>query len=190
MLKALIMWKVTSHQVCGLYPKWSKAFEPILLQYMKLHSVIILFLLFVWQKVVFCFAFTWLKVNNQHIWVLQEMTSLGFPSIYSESQEINHQEILIQLTNCCYELIQKHQKDLRALEEQETRWEVWVLSQNFEMECFQSSILKNMDPQHLFPCEGHNVHILTSALSYPTPYGLDLLMFLRSVKLQNRQRLL
>ncbi|KAJ8040615.1 Afadin- and alpha-actinin-binding protein B [Holothuria leucospilota] len=54
-------------------------------------------------------------------YINEEMTSLGFPSIYSESQEINHQEILIQLTNCCYELIQKHQKDLRALEEQETR---------------------------------------------------------------------
>ncbi|XP_071842607.1 afadin- and alpha-actinin-binding protein A-like isoform X2 [Apostichopus japonicus] len=55
-------------------------------------------------------------------YISEEMTSLGYPSIYSDSAENNnHSEVLIQLTNCCYELMQRHQRNLKNQEEQETR---------------------------------------------------------------------
>ncbi len=52
----------------------------------------------------------------------QEMTILGFPTLFT-SQDRGQSSIfdIVQLVNCCYELIQRHQQNLRKLDEQETK---------------------------------------------------------------------
>ncbi|XP_033636385.1 afadin- and alpha-actinin-binding protein B-like [Asterias rubens] len=52
----------------------------------------------------------------------QEMTILGFPTLFlSPDRGQSGVFDIVQLVNCCYELIQRHQQNLRKLEEQETK---------------------------------------------------------------------
>ncbi|XP_038048574.1 afadin- and alpha-actinin-binding protein B-like isoform X2 [Patiria miniata] len=52
----------------------------------------------------------------------QEMTVLGFPSLYAASDRNQSGPFdIVQLVNCCYELMQRHQQHLNKREEMETK---------------------------------------------------------------------